>query len=86
MFNFSVNMCNFYFECSVETVLENMKNNCKNSLYLLHGRSRLGSNHVVIACADKIIHDTSGNGIVAPLNDPGFENMYEVTLFNSLRF
>lgn len=38
----------------------------KNGYWLLVGRSKLGTNHVVICKADKIIHDPSDSGIVGP--------------------
>ncbi len=38
-----------------------------NGYYLLCGESRLGCNHAVICCGDKIVHDPSGFGIVAPI-------------------
>lgn len=43
---------------------------------ILCGRSRLGSNHVVVVMNGKIVCDPSGNGIVGPT----LENTWEVAM------
>lgn len=56
------------FQCELDVVLNHQK--CVNPgvYYMLTGKSRTGTNHVVVCLDDKIIHDPSltNSGIIAP--------------------
>lgn len=75
---------NLVFTQTLESVLDWMKNLNPNVYYLLAGQSKNKVNHVVVACNDKIVCDTSidNSGIVGPTT----EGYYWLTFFVEKRF
>lgn len=70
----------------IEHVLTTMAVTNPNIYYMLAGKSRNMTGHIVIGLNDAIVHDPSGNGIVAPqaLGDAG-ELIYTVILLVSAK-
>lgn len=62
------------YDCSLAQVLEMQRVLNPDIFYLLCGASPRGTNHQVIACGDKIVHDpaSAGGGLVGPCDDGYF--------------
>lgn len=62
------------YDCSVEMVLQHMQVQNPDLYYRMAGDSGVysGVDHVVICLGDKVIHDTSGSGVVGPSKTTGY--------------